>query len=159
MLLVRCRTVDRTRAPSGENGRKTNLNRHSRASCACLACCWSPLACIQCVGSPRAAVIRGSYTFSKKSLENKGSAVKGYSTVYPLSHAGDFSPARPAGPGPSGGSLGRPRGRPVTISGSPGPPARAEGAPRSHFGAVLPSCESSAKARGVGGWLIPIARG
>ena len=78
MLLVRCRTVDRTRAPSGEHGRKTNLNRHSRASCACLACCWSPLACIQCVGSPRPAVILGRYTFSKKSLENKGTDTKGY---------------------------------------------------------------------------------
>ena len=77
MLLVRCRTVDRTRAPSGENGRKTNLNRHSRASCACLACCWSPLACTQCVVSPRAAVIRGRYMFSEKSTENKGSNTKG----------------------------------------------------------------------------------
>ena len=72
VLLVRCRTVDRTRAPSEENGRKTNLNRPSRASCACLACCWSPLACTQCVVSPRSAVIRGRYTFSKKSMENKG---------------------------------------------------------------------------------------
>ena len=79
VLLVRCRTVDRTCAPSGENGRKTNINRHSRASCACLACCWSPLACTQCVVLPRAAVIRGRYTFCEKSLENKGSATKGYS--------------------------------------------------------------------------------
>ena len=70
VLLVRRQTVDRTRAPSGENGRKTNLNRHSRASCACLACCWPPLACTQCVVSPRAAVIRGRYTvFQKKSCK------------------------------------------------------------------------------------------
>ena len=57
---------------------KTNFNRHSRSSCAYMACCWSPLACTQCVVSPRPAVIRGRYTFSKKSMENKGSTSKGY---------------------------------------------------------------------------------
>ena len=78
MLLVRCRTVDRTRAPSGENGRKANLNRASRASCTGLACCWSPLASTQSVVSPRPAVVRGRYTFSEKSLVNKGKDSKGY---------------------------------------------------------------------------------
>ena len=76
VLLVRCRTVDRTRAPSGENGRKTNLNRHSRASCACLACCWSPLASTQSVVSPRPAVVRDRYTFSEKSMDFKGTKTK-----------------------------------------------------------------------------------
>ena len=51
---------------------------------------------------------------------------------------GDLNAHAPSAGGPSGGSPGRPRGRPVTINGSPGPPARAEGAPRSHFGAILP---------------------
>ena len=82
VLLVRCRTVDRTRAPSGENGRKANLNRASRASCTGLACCWSPpLASTQSVVSPRPAVVRGRYTFSEKSLENKGKNTKGYPTA------------------------------------------------------------------------------
>ena len=83
MLLVRCRTVDRTRAPSGENGRKANLNRASRASCTGLACCWSPLASTQSVVSPRPAVVRGRYMFSKKSIDFKGNMLKGYISMPP----------------------------------------------------------------------------
>ena len=45
----------------------------------------------------------------------------------------------------AGGSPGRPRGRPVTINGSPGPPGGAERSPQSHFGAILPICSSSAR--------------
>ena len=51
----------------------------------------------------------------------------------------------PSAGGPSGGSPGRPRGRPVTIDGSPGPPGGAERSPQSHFGAILPICSSSAR--------------
>ena len=51
----------------------------------------------------------------------------------------------PSAGGPSGGSPGRPRGRPVTINGSPGPPGGAERSPQSHFGAILPICSSSAR--------------
>ena len=56
-----------------------------------------------------------------------------------------FECTRPSAGGPSGGSPGRPRGRPVTINGSPGPPGGAERSPQSHFGAILPICSSSAR--------------
>ena len=82
VIVKRCygRRLDRrrTEAQIGENGCKTNGQRPSHGSCACLACCLTSLEHMQCVGPPGLAVTGDAYSRYRKSPLLVGSSTKGY---------------------------------------------------------------------------------
>ena len=69
-----CRRMD---AQMGENGGKTKDELPPYASCACLACCLTSLAPIQCEGPPGEGVKGGRLHFKLKSAKNNGCYTKG----------------------------------------------------------------------------------